>query len=39
MRHAIGGFGWFYPGELQVFDLDQLEAAKSWLAEPAGTLG
>jgi stage II sporulation SpoAA-like protein len=35
MRRAIGGFGWLYPGETRVFDLDQLDAAKAWLGEPA----
>ena len=32
MRHAISGFGWLYPGELRIFDLSQLEAAKAWIA-------
>jgi hypothetical protein len=35
MRRAIGGFGWLYPGEMRVFDLDEQDAAKAWLAEPA----
>ena len=30
LRHAIGGFGWLSPGELRVFDPDQLEKAKAW---------
>jgi len=32
MRRAIGAFGWLSPGELRVFDPDQLEDAKSWVA-------
>ena len=31
MRHAMAGFGWLYPGELKVFDLDQLDDAKRWI--------
>ena len=33
MRHAISGFGWLYPGEMRVFELDELDAAKAWVAE------
>ena len=32
LRHAIAGFGWLYPGEMRVFNLDQLDAAKTWIA-------
>jgi hypothetical protein len=35
MRRAIGDFGWLYPGEMRVFDLEQLDAAKAWLGEPS----
>ncbi len=31
MHHAIAGLGWLYPGEMRVFPLDELDAAKSWL--------
>jgi SpoIIAA-like len=30
MRHAISAFGWLSPGELRVFDPDELERAKAW---------
>src|SRR5262245_44411918 len=30
MRHAIAAFGWVSPGELRVFEPDELEAAKAW---------
>jgi hypothetical protein len=30
MRHAISAFGWLSPGELRVFDPDDLDAAKAW---------
>ena len=33
MRNAIAAFGWVSPGELRVFEPDQLEPAKAWLAE------
>jgi hypothetical protein len=32
MRHAISGFGWLSPGELQVFEPHELDAAKAWVA-------
>ena len=32
MRRAVAAFGWLSPGELRVFDLDQLEDAKAWVA-------
>jgi hypothetical protein len=31
MRNAIAAFGWVSPGELRVFEPDQLDAAKAWL--------
>ena len=30
---AIAAVGWVSPGELRVFEPDQLEPAKAWLAE------
>jgi hypothetical protein len=35
MRNAIAAFGWVSPGELRVFEPDQLDAAKAWVAEVA----
>jgi hypothetical protein len=32
LRHAISGFGWLSPGELQVFEPHELDAAKTWVA-------
>ena len=32
MRNAIAAFGWISPGELRVFEPDQLDAAKAWVA-------
>jgi SpoIIAA-like len=32
VRHAITLLGWLVPGEVKVFPLDQLDAAKEWLA-------
>ena len=34
IRHGAAGFGWLAPGELRVFDHDQMNEAKDWLAEP-----
>lgn len=39
MRHAITGFGWLYPGEMRLFDLGQVDAAKAWVAAPTGDAG
>jgi hypothetical protein len=30
MRHAIAAFGWLTPGEIRVFEPEELEAAKAW---------
>jgi hypothetical protein len=30
LRHAVVAFGWLSPGELRVFEPDQLEDAKAW---------
>jgi hypothetical protein len=35
MRNAIAAFGWVSPGELRVFEPDELEDAKAWVAETA----
>jgi SpoIIAA-like len=35
MRNAIAAFGWISPGELRVFEPNQLEEAKAWLAGTA----
>jgi SpoIIAA-like len=32
MRNAIAAFGWISPGELRVFEPDQVDAAKAWVA-------
>ena len=32
VHHAIALFGWLVPGEVKVFPLAQLNAAKQWLA-------
>jgi len=34
VRHAIELMGWMTPGELKLFELDEVERAKAWLAEP-----
>ena len=36
MRHAISAFGWLTPGEIRVFDPDELEAAKAWTGGAPG---
>jgi hypothetical protein len=30
VRHAVKGFGWMIPGEVKVFSVGELEAAKGW---------
>jgi hypothetical protein len=32
LRHAVGAFGWMLPGEVEVFAVDDLDAAKDWVA-------
>ncbi len=32
MRNALHFFAWMAPGEVQVFGLDQVDAAKEWVA-------
>ncbi|HCB05171.1 MAG TPA: STAS/SEC14 domain-containing protein [Nocardioides sp.] len=31
LEHAVKAFGWMMPGEVKVFDDDDLDDAKSWL--------
>ena len=35
MRHAMSAFGWLAPGEVSLFDPDDLAAAKAWLGGTA----
>jgi hypothetical protein len=32
LRHAIHGLGWLMPGEVKVFRLAELDAAREWVA-------
>lgn len=32
MRRAVAAFGWLSPGELRIFEPDELEDAKAWVA-------
>ena len=32
LRHAVHGLGWLMPGEIRVFELDELESAREWVA-------
>ena len=32
LKHAVHALGWMVPGEVRVFDLAELSAAKSWAA-------
>lgn len=32
IRHGIAAFAWVIPGEIRVFDPDQLDQAKAWVA-------
>ena len=32
VEHAVKAFGWMMPGQVKVFDEDQVEVAKRWLA-------
>jgi hypothetical protein len=32
LRNAISAFGWLSPGELRVYEPDELDAAKAWVA-------
>lgn len=33
IRHGVSAFGWISPGEIRVFDPDQLVEAKAWVGE------
>jgi len=32
VKHVVRAFGWMVPGDVRVFDLDELEDAKAWAA-------
>ena len=32
VRHLMGVFGWMSPGEVKLFELSELDAAKEWVA-------
>jgi SpoIIAA-like len=32
LRRAIGGLGWLMPGEIRVFETDDLDDAREWVA-------
>ena len=32
VRHMVGLFGWMTPGEVKLFGLEELDAAKEWVA-------
>ena len=34
LEHSIKAFGWLMPGEIRVFDLDDLDDAREWLTAP-----
>lgn len=34
LRRAIGGLGWLMPGEIRVFETDDLDEARQWVASP-----
>jgi hypothetical protein len=33
-RHDQNAFGWLMPGEVKVFETDELDEAKEWLVRP-----
>jgi SpoIIAA-like len=35
LRHGVSAFGWLSPGELRMFEPDELDAAKAWVAGTA----
>ena len=35
IRDAVKAFSWLMPGEIRIYEPDELEAAKAWLAVPA----
>jgi SpoIIAA-like len=39
IRHGIAGFAWVIPGEIRVFDPDELAHAKAWTGGDATTTG
>jgi hypothetical protein len=32
LAHVVKAFGWMIPGEVRTFHLDELDAAKEWVA-------
>jgi hypothetical protein len=36
LRHAVAAMGWLFPGEMRVFELDELDDAKAWIAGADG---
>jgi SpoIIAA-like len=34
LRRAIHGLGWLMPGEVRIFELSELDAAREWVASP-----
>ena len=36
IRHGASAFGWLSPGELRLFEPEEQEAAKAWVAEGVG---
>ena len=37
MRQGIAAFGWVIPGEIRIFEPDELEEAKTWTGGSPGT--
>jgi hypothetical protein len=35
LENSIKAFGWMMPGEVKVFDDDEIDEAKAWLARPS----
>ena len=36
LENSIKAFGWMMPGEVKVFDDDEVDDAKAWLTRPSG---
>jgi hypothetical protein len=32
LKHTVRAFGWMIPGDVRVFDLDEMDDAKAWVA-------
>jgi stage II sporulation SpoAA-like protein len=37
IRHGVAAFGWVIPGEIRIFESDELEDAKTWTGGSAGS--